>query len=232
MSKRKLPSLAGELPKPDAFADVALHFVDEGERGCSVVIHALSQVLCTASPVFRAMLSSQMSEGITKRIDIKKDVGTSSGFQTFYSWLVPLGAVDKRLNNKRVDEVLAFSDYYQVSTLKDLCEGFLLEQSPSVQRLLQADKHGLLEQRARCLKMLARKADMDFSALKGHPGLMFELISAMQGEAKRRRTILQKELQNMDQRIRTRLRTTMQSMEEETADEESDEEEESEEEEE
>ena len=52
------------------FNDVELEFVDEGE-----VFHASSHVLGMASPVFLAMLESDMTEGKTKRIKVLSDIG-------------------------------------------------------------------------------------------------------------------------------------------------------------
>eukprot|EP00928_Gymnodinium_smaydae_P097198 TRINITY_DN8746_c0_g1_i1.p1 TRINITY_DN8746_c0_g1~~TRINITY_DN8746_c0_g1_i1.p1 ORF type:complete len:292 (+),score=49.89 TRINITY_DN8746_c0_g1_i1:68-877(+) len=159
-----------------AFNDVRLAFVDEG-RSMTVSSH----MLAFSSPVFRAMLKSCMVEGNTKCVEVREEIGTIEEFKQFYSFLLPPTDSAAVLDKDNVNGVLAFSAYYQVDRLKRACERFLLaEVDASAQGLLQAERFGLREWRAKCMDELVEAYDYDaLSALSDHPHLLLEVTQRM-----------------------------------------------------
>ena len=94
-------------------SDLTLCFSD-GELG----VH--SQILSLASPVFAAMLRSEMIEGKSKRIRIQERK-RKDFLLHFYEFLHPLQCRMKEISDANVEEVLEISHYYEVRWLVDEC---------------------------------------------------------------------------------------------------------------
>ena len=60
----------------------------------------------------------------------------------------------RKLNEANVDELLVLSEYYQVEFLKAACEDCLIALPATSARLLQAHRHDLKKQYARCVVVL------------------------------------------------------------------------------
>eukprot|EP00928_Gymnodinium_smaydae_P047691 TRINITY_DN31843_c0_g1_i1.p1 TRINITY_DN31843_c0_g1~~TRINITY_DN31843_c0_g1_i1.p1 ORF type:complete len:245 (+),score=39.71 TRINITY_DN31843_c0_g1_i1:164-898(+) len=159
-----------------AFNDVKLIFVDEGR-----CMNVSSHILAFSSCVFRAMLKSSMVEGSTKCIEVKAEIGSIEEFKQFYAFVLPPTESGAILDADNVNGVLAFSTYYQVDWLRNACESCLIrEVDASAEGLLQAEKYGLQEWRAKCVDGLVEAYDYDaLSALSEHPHLLFEISQRM-----------------------------------------------------
>ena len=71
-----------------------------------------SQILCLASPVFDAMLHTEMQEGSNKRF--KVDHASKDAFVEFYSCLLPCAKLPQLISADNVENILPLADYYQV----------------------------------------------------------------------------------------------------------------------
>ena len=94
-------------------ADLTLCFADG-----DLDVH--SQILSLASPVFAAMLSSEMIEGKTKQITIHERKRRDF-LSHFYEFLHPLLCRMKEITGANVEIVLEIAHYYQVRWLVDEC---------------------------------------------------------------------------------------------------------------
>mmetsp|Transcript_86399 Transcript_86399/g.252840 ORF Transcript_86399/g.252840 Transcript_86399/m.252840 type:complete len:215 (-) Transcript_86399:57-701(-) len=137
-----------------------------------------SQVLRLASPVFAAMLASEMDEAVSKRV--KVEVSSKEQFAGFYKLLLPGSWDPSQVTVRNVDFLLALSDYYQVEFVKQGCEARLNVLTATVPRLIQAQRHGLQKQYGRCLQEVAQKASQkDLKALEATPGILMEVTFEM-----------------------------------------------------
>nr|ABI14179.1 tramtrack [Pfiesteria piscicida] len=161
----------------DDLNDFTVDFVDKGAQ-----VRVNSSVLALASPVFRAMLASNMSEAASKRVELK-ELGSPEGFLSFYMWLVPFGSAQQKLTLETIDDVLVFADYYEVGPLKEQCEQFLLTLEPSIKRLLQSEKHGLSKLRQKCVAHVSTSIQEDLALLKSHPDLLLEVAQHLRARA-------------------------------------------------
>uniref|UniRef100_A0A7S4QIH9 BTB domain-containing protein n=1 Tax=Alexandrium monilatum TaxID=311494 RepID=A0A7S4QIH9_9DINO len=175
MKRARSPDEQDSSRAVDICGDVLVEFEGEAEG-----LRVSSHVLCLASPVFLAMLTSGMCEEKTKRVEVAASIGNREQFEQFYGFLLPAKALGQRLGRDNVDGVLAFSDYYQVSELKEACEEFLLRVSASLDRLLQAERHGIPRQRQRCLEHISASPTVDLSKLEAHPKLLLEVARVSQ----------------------------------------------------
>uniref|UniRef100_A0A7S2LA71 BTB domain-containing protein n=1 Tax=Zooxanthella nutricula TaxID=1333877 RepID=A0A7S2LA71_9DINO len=183
-------------PMCDRFSDVVIGFVEavqsaeDEEEGAEskqkkskvdTTMEVSSHVLCLASPVFRAMLTSaEWEEGRSRRVAVPPSVGTRRGFAEFYAFLVPGSSCEKCVTDDNVDDVLALTDYYQVAALKNRCEQFLARTRPcSIPLLQQADKYGLAALRANCIEHLAADPDTDWTAFRDNPGMLWEITQGL-----------------------------------------------------
>ncbi|CAE7299388.1 bath-42 [Symbiodinium natans] len=150
-SERTADSMAGT-------SDIELHFGVDSMRASSALLRA-------ASPVFDGMLGAGMAEA-QQRV-IKVEVASKTDFELFYRLLFPASRKGK-VGKKNVDALLAISDYYQVDFLKEACEKKLLRLPATVDRLIQAHKHGLKRQYQRCLSALALESKAEDMARIRH----------------------------------------------------------------
>mmetsp|Transcript_18344 Transcript_18344/g.35958 ORF Transcript_18344/g.35958 Transcript_18344/m.35958 type:complete len:249 (+) Transcript_18344:51-797(+) len=157
-------------------------------------IPAHTQVLSIASPVFKAMLASNMTEAQSLRIPI--DMVTKEQFLEFYGLLKPLAWNANMISEANVDAMLLLSDYYQVKLIKARCEKVLVEMPVSLARLMQADTHGLQPQYERCLKEVSanfHKYDVnDVTKLldMGSSSLIRDVLLAVHREYVRNKEVL------------------------------------------
>lgn len=154
-----------------AYADVTLEF--DGDE-----MNACSQVLRLASPVFDGMLASAMEEARNKRI--KVDIVSKPVFATFYKLTLPGKWSPSEVTKANVDRLLVLSDYYQVEFLKSVCEDLLIALPATVSLLLQARKHGLSKQYARCVREVAHDDSLEeLKPLEATPEVLMDVAVVM-----------------------------------------------------
>ena len=130
------------------FSDVVIH--------CNGTIFPCHQIiLATRSSVFRAMLSAEMLEAQTKRIDIKDSrpeiVGEMLRF--IYTGDIP----DERLSEMATD-LLRVADMYQLDFLRKMCEANLcstLKVENSIELLVLGDMYHAPQLKKRALDLVA-----------------------------------------------------------------------------
>mmetsp|Transcript_1432 Transcript_1432/g.3234 ORF Transcript_1432/g.3234 Transcript_1432/m.3234 type:complete len:252 (+) Transcript_1432:129-884(+) len=137
-------------------------------------------VILSSSPVFDAMLRSDMQEGLTKRV--KLDDKSKTEYLVFRSFLQPVTGRSAVIDETNVDFLLTWFHCYQIAPLIRECEVFLLKQPVSVDRLLQAKTFHLKEQYGRCLATVADNfATMpQIEVLAEHAEIMRELLPLTQ----------------------------------------------------
>lgn len=159
-----------------ACADVTLEFSEEE-------MLVSSHTLRLASPVFEGMFASAMEEARNKRV--KVDISSKEDFAGFYDLLLPGRWSPSKVTKTNVDALLVLSDYYQVEFLKAACEVKLASLPATIPRLLQAHKHGLKKQYARCVQALAQADSKEFlstedlKALEANSDIYLDLALAM-----------------------------------------------------
>eukprot|EP00420_Gonyaulax_spinifera_P022546 CAMPEP_0197907044 /NCGR_PEP_ID=MMETSP1439-20131203/63932_1 /TAXON_ID=66791 /ORGANISM="Gonyaulax spinifera, Strain CCMP409" /LENGTH=182 /DNA_ID=CAMNT_0043528447 /DNA_START=51 /DNA_END=602 /DNA_ORIENTATION=+ len=142
------------------------------------VLRAHSATLAGASPVFAAMLRSEMKEGSTRRIRLEGKSRTE--FLTFLSFLQPGSSRQAQIDDKNIDFLLAWFHEYQVEPLLRECEEFLLGKPVSVDRLIQAKVYGFHRQYRRCLEEVASKFHVvHVELLLDHTEIMRDCIPLM-----------------------------------------------------
>ncbi|CAJ1327081.1 unnamed protein product [Effrenium voratum] len=88
-----------KAPRIETTSEVAGGDLTVLVEGASIVVHSL--VLTLASPVFGAMLSSKMQEGLDKQIDLKGKA--KAEFHAFWTFLQP-GSTPKPIAVFRVSD--------------------------------------------------------------------------------------------------------------------------------
>lgn len=162
-----------------------------------------SAILTMSSPVFARMLDTKMKEGMERRIDLPGKSKTE--FEAFLSFLHPVKGRTAKVTEENVDFLVEWFDQYEIISMKDECESFLLTLPYDVDRLLQAKKFGLHRQYARCLQAVAE----DFEAMelekvaKADPDVMVELVPLIKAAVARMRRDVAAEAHE-DQRKRIR----------------------------
>eukprot|EP00440_Ansanella_granifera_P011004 gb/GFBE01011934.1/.p1 GENE.gb/GFBE01011934.1/~~gb/GFBE01011934.1/.p1 ORF type:complete len:289 (+),score=65.09 gb/GFBE01011934.1/:1-867(+) len=124
--------------------------------GCSLLVHSL--ILQLASPVFKAMLSSKMQEGIDKEIFLKGK--NKQEFVTFWKMLQP-GNFES-ITSENAHFLLQWADEYQIEGLKCRCEEFLM--AKEVPREPLAANASLQEA---CIYRMTRRREQVLSIIKG-----------------------------------------------------------------
>eukprot|EP00931_Biecheleriopsis_adriatica_P096020 TRINITY_DN69667_c0_g1_i1.p1 TRINITY_DN69667_c0_g1~~TRINITY_DN69667_c0_g1_i1.p1 ORF type:complete len:233 (+),score=22.77 TRINITY_DN69667_c0_g1_i1:61-699(+) len=159
----------------DAIADCsdAIAFFEGGKEETKV--H--SQVLRMASPVFNAMFASNMKEAQTRRILI--DQASKLEFEDFYRRLLPGAQFASGIKPENVGSLLALSEYYQVTFLKDACVKALDAFPATVPILILAKKYGLDNLYQQVLGNIMRSArEHDFTPLKAHADILYDMVEA------------------------------------------------------
>jgi len=140
-------------------------------EGQAFMVH--SAIVGLASPVFAALLTSGMQEGLAKKVELPGKI--KEEFQMFLSFLKPLSR--ERVNVSNVDKLLPWFDEYQVCVLKDECEDLLLKQPVSISRLLQAHRFLLTKQYRRCIEGLSFQEFVGgFEEFAGMPDVLQDVL--------------------------------------------------------
>eukprot|EP00418_Pyrodinium_bahamense_P083497 CAMPEP_0179069940 /NCGR_PEP_ID=MMETSP0796-20121207/30765_1 /TAXON_ID=73915 /ORGANISM="Pyrodinium bahamense, Strain pbaha01" /LENGTH=291 /DNA_ID=CAMNT_0020767019 /DNA_START=15 /DNA_END=890 /DNA_ORIENTATION=- len=132
--------------------DLTLVF-DDGE----LQVHA--RVLCLASPVLDAMLSSDMAESHSRQVNV--DITSKKTFARLYKLLLPCAWKPSEITEDNFEELLKLSDYYQVSAVKERCAEVLGSLPTTVPRLLLARDYRLPELYQKFSKGLASRCSPD-----------------------------------------------------------------------
>jgi len=132
--------------------DLTLVF-DDGE----LQVH--SRVLCLASPVLDAMLSSGLAESRSERVEIS--ITTKEAFESFYKLLMPFGWNPSEITEQNFEELLKISDYYQVLTVKEQCAAVLRTLPATVSRLLLAHQYSVPSVYRQFLQDIASSCSVD-----------------------------------------------------------------------
>eukprot|EP00811_Abedinium_folium_P004678 NODE_14308_length_1116_cov_6.084934.p1 GENE.NODE_14308_length_1116_cov_6.084934~~NODE_14308_length_1116_cov_6.084934.p1 ORF type:complete len:241 (+),score=65.13 NODE_14308_length_1116_cov_6.084934:61-783(+) len=155
---------------PVEFADVEVVVEDE-----TFMENAWAMSL--SSPVFRAMLLSDMKEGKTKRIELSGK--SKEDYVVFQPFMLPrcVNTEDQNITMENVDVVLPwFHEYGMERMLKD-CETLLMTQQVTAKRFNQAVTYDLFDQCSRCLEVVARRfIYMELEDLR-NPKAMHTLIA-------------------------------------------------------
>lgn len=141
-----------------------------------------SVILCMASPVFEAMLTSNMKESQTQEIQASNF--SLKDFDTFYNFLVPGHGRAMSITDSNVEQMLKLSDYYQVLPIKGECETFLLGAKPTLQRLLLTKQHNLqtcYERYADAISLSVLEAEVDLKPLSAHVEVLLDVVGRTKG---------------------------------------------------
>ena len=95
-----------------------------------------SAILRFASPVFNETFTAGEAGG--KRIQVR----VARSFALFYGLCMPGAFTAKKITLQTVDDLLAISDYYQVSFLKTACEDLIRNTKHILRTTLRNSKHG------------------------------------------------------------------------------------------
>lgn len=140
-----------------------------------------SSILRAVSPVFDAMLASQMHEAHTHRIHIQN--ATYSQFKEFYEIMLPLVGRRIVISNDNIDHLLSLSQYYQVQPLIDECLACLGNVRATVPRLLMAHQFELKSEYKRFVSEIGSSfSEHDLSALKDYPKVLLDIVLEAQKE--------------------------------------------------
>lgn len=148
-----------------------IHVVVEG-----TAMEVSSAILAMSSPVFASMLASGMKEGAERRIELPGKCQVE--FEAFLTFLHPVTGRAAKITEENVDFLLQWFDEYEVASLKEECQAFLLTLPCSVGRLLQARRFSLDRQYTRCLQAVGddfERMEIEKVALEA-PEVMVELV--------------------------------------------------------
>eukprot|EP00929_Paragymnodinium_shiwhaense_P055982 TRINITY_DN28020_c0_g1_i1.p1 TRINITY_DN28020_c0_g1~~TRINITY_DN28020_c0_g1_i1.p1 ORF type:complete len:257 (-),score=63.48 TRINITY_DN28020_c0_g1_i1:313-1026(-) len=138
-----------------------------------------ASALATGSPVLRAMLVSQMKEGVTKVIDLPgKSAAEYAIFRQFFRAHAAVGGSLLTVDN--VDAMLPWFHEYQMSKMLHESGEILMKQPVTTERLVQACKYDLEAQYKRCLESVAERfTEMDITGLELHPKIVADLLPVL-----------------------------------------------------
>lgn len=153
----------------DAISSDITAVFEDGE----VQLH--SQMLRAASPVFDAMLGSDMKESQMRRIEVT--IATRDEFLLFYELIQPFAWDPSKVAEENFETLLKISSYYQVEPLKQRCASILDALPATVSRLMLARKHGLTEQTEKFVYELATNLSVETAnELKADPSVVKEVL--------------------------------------------------------
>ena len=144
-AKKAKPSCAKAVKPSGGINDMIRRFEDDYalevivDDGIEFVYPGL---LGSASPVFAAMLCSDMKEKYDRSLILPGK--TKEDLQLFVEFVRPLSC--KKIDRNNVDRMLPWFDEYQVHKLKEDCQALLLSLPVDLDRLLQAHRFALKEQ--------------------------------------------------------------------------------------
>lgn len=114
-------------------------------------VHSI--ILMMASPVFRTMLTTSMSEASSAVVKLPGK--EAAEFRCFYDSLST--ATFPSLTNQRATFLSRWADEYEVSQLKERCEVHLMEHAPvDGPGLEHAITHGLEKRVAQCVRVMKK----------------------------------------------------------------------------
>ena len=117
-------------------------------------------VLTLASPCFKKMMESGMTENKKRRIELKgKD---RSEFAVLLSFLMPGTSRLPKITVNNADFLLALSNEFCIEHIKQECIDFIKIQPPSIDRVLQAHLYGFQDHLDSCIKQLLQNGLTDW----------------------------------------------------------------------
>ena len=186
---KQMNEQVGKLFGEESFSDVKITCGEE-------IFHCHRCILSVRSPVFAAMFHSDMTENISRTVNIKdiKPEVVKEMLHFIYN-----GATStENVTDGLVKELLGAANQYQLNILKTICEEKLcsiLEVSNSIELLVLADLYQAPKLRRMGLNLVTRNMDAivntdvykEFNAR--HPSLTLEITKALvhKGGIKRKR---------------------------------------------
>eukprot|EP00931_Biecheleriopsis_adriatica_P009101 TRINITY_DN110207_c0_g1_i1.p1 TRINITY_DN110207_c0_g1~~TRINITY_DN110207_c0_g1_i1.p1 ORF type:complete len:228 (-),score=32.16 TRINITY_DN110207_c0_g1_i1:99-782(-) len=161
------------------------------------VLPANSGVLAAASPVFGAMLCSEMVEGRTKKV--KLDDKSKEAIELFLKIIHPGHGRLVKVTEKNVDMLLPLFDEYQVEGFQEECAALLLWLPATFDRMMLAKRFGLEGAFQKQMRDLATKfPDVDVSQFSKCPPDLLALYMAKVAQVqKAKKEQLQREIEQL-----------------------------------
>lgn len=175
--------------RTDASTDCEVHdpmkmFDAQGDLDILIegdVIRVHSAYLGSSSPVFAALLTSNMREGLSRKLELPGK--SKEELEMFLSFLRPLSRV--RVTAENVDQMLPWFDEYQIMMLKKDCESVLLDLPVTTDRLMQAHKFCLEKLYRQCLYRLTYSQFLaDFEKFANEVEVLREVMPIIQRKNK------------------------------------------------
>eukprot|EP00929_Paragymnodinium_shiwhaense_P115199 TRINITY_DN83908_c0_g1_i1.p1 TRINITY_DN83908_c0_g1~~TRINITY_DN83908_c0_g1_i1.p1 ORF type:complete len:248 (-),score=57.16 TRINITY_DN83908_c0_g1_i1:157-900(-) len=169
------------IPSGDDVDDDHVPFADVTVTVGGKSFRESASALAVGSAVFRAMLESNMQEGVTKTIDLPgKETDEYAVFRKFFrAHAFAVGA--SLLTVQNVDILLPWFHEYQMSHMLKECEKILLKQPVTAPRLVQAYLYELSGQYQRCLNAVAADfVKMNVADLAKEAQVMADLLPLLQ----------------------------------------------------
>ena len=111
----------GKLFNDKEFSDVEIKC--DGE-----IFNCHQAILSTRSDVFRAMFQADMTESLTKKVNIE-DIDSEVVRELLH--FIYTGSVNENVLKEKARELLAAADMYQLDVLKNICEDHTIEHWPN-----------------------------------------------------------------------------------------------------
>ncbi|XP_047136178.1 speckle-type POZ protein-like A [Hydra vulgaris] len=120
-------------------------------------------ILASCSPVFNVMLESddfvETSKNVIPLLNKKKE-----NIQEMLNYIYPFG--NKISDQTNIDSLLVLSREYRINKIKNLCEEYLLQKTPTVDLLITAQEFDLERLIEKCIEYFSEKA---LEPLQNHP---------------------------------------------------------------
>jgi len=168
----------GKLFNDKEFSDVEIKC--DGE-----IFNCHQAILSTRSDIFRAMFQADMTESLTKKVDIK-DIDSEVVRELLH--FIYTGSVNENVLKEKARELLAAADMYQLDVLKNICEDHLcsnIQINNAVENLVFGDLNQASKLRSRALRVIAGnlvevvKTEEYQNLVKHHPSLAAEIPMAL-----------------------------------------------------
>eukprot|EP00438_Fugacium_kawagutii_P011500 Skav220884 [mRNA] locus=scaffold1977:22842:39863:- [translate_table: standard] len=151
----------GVLNTPEAATEIQTH----------------SQVLILASPVFKKMLTHEMIEKKSHRIELPGKCPNE--FKALLRFLQPGTARQQKISGQNVEFLVRWCDEYCIDSLKNECIQFIKKQKPSINRLIQAHCLGLIDTVEKDIHCLVGRQVKDWRQCYPHPELVQKVLEAV-----------------------------------------------------
>merc|ERR1719154_1070198 len=148
-------------------------------------------ILSTRSDVFWAMFQADMTESLTKKVDIE-DIDSEVVRELLH--FIYTGSVNENVLKEKARELLAAADKYQLDVLKNICEDYLcsnIQINNAVENLVFGDLHQASKLRSRAMKVIAGnlvevvKTEEYQNLVEHHPSLAAEIPMALVNDKKK-----------------------------------------------